>query len=53
MIKKGEKITKDNITIVRPSLGLNIKNFSKIIGSKAKKILKPGDRIKISDLIKK
>ena len=52
-INKGEKITKDNIAIVRPSLGLNIKNFSKIIGSKAKKILKPGDRIKILDLIKR
>ena len=36
MIKKGEKISNSNIKIVRPSLGLNIKNFLKIIGFKAK-----------------
>ena len=50
LIKKGEKISNLNIQIVRPSLGLGIKNFSKIIGFKAKKILKPGDRIKLTDL---
>ena len=53
MIKKGEKISNSNIRIVRPSLGLNIKNFSKIIGFKAKKILKRGDRIKLKDLRRK
>ena len=53
IIKKGEIISNDNIKIVRPSLGMNIKNFSKIIGLKTKKILKPGDRIKITDLVKK
>lgn len=51
MIKKGEKISNFNIKIVRPSLGLDLKNFSKVIGLKAKKILKPGDRVKLTDLV--
>ena len=51
MIKKGEKISNFNIKIVRPSLGLDLKNFSKVIGKKAKKILKQGDRVKLTDLV--
>ncbi len=52
-ISKGERITKDNISVVRPSLGLEIKKFSKIVGLYSKKSLKIGDRIKISDLVKR
>ena len=51
-IKKGEKITKSNIKIVRPALGLNIKFYEKILGMKAKKNLKIADVPKIQ-LLKK
>lgn len=44
-IKKGEKITKNNIKIVRPSYGLNLNYYDKIIGSTSKKNLFPGDKI--------
>ena len=42
-INKGEKITKNNIKIVRPSLGLNIKFYNKILGMRAMKNLKVAD----------
>ena len=51
-IKKGEKITKSNIKIVRPALGLNIKFYEKILGMKTKKNLKIADVPKIQ-LLKK
>jgi pseudaminic acid synthase len=51
-IKKGEKITKNNIKIVRPALGLNVKFYEKVLGMKAKKNLKLADIPKIQ-LLKK
>jgi pseudaminic acid synthase len=51
-IKKGEKITKNNIKIVRPALGLNIKFYEKILGMRAKKKLKIADVPKIQLLNK-
>tara|TARA_B100000787_G_scaffold158990_1_gene136786 strand:+ start:1469 stop:2524 length:1056 start_codon:yes stop_codon:yes gene_type:complete len=51
-IKKGEKITKNNIMIVRPALGLNVKFYEKVLGMKAKKNLKIADIPKIQ-LLKK
>lgn len=51
-INKGEKITKNNIKIVRPALGLNIKFYEKILGMRVKKSLKIADVPKIQ-LLKK
>ena len=39
-IKKGEKFTKNNIKVVRPSFGLEPKLFNKVLGKKAKINLK-------------
>ena len=39
-ILKGEKFTKNNIKIVRPSLGIEPKHFEKILGKLAKRDLK-------------
>ncbi len=50
-ISRNEKITKDNIRIVRPSKSLSPSFYYQIIGKRAKKNFDPGDRIKISDLI--
>ena len=51
-IKKGEKITKNNIKIVRPALGLDVRLYEKILGMRAKKNLKIADIPKIHLLIK-
>ena len=42
-IKKGEKISQNNIKIIRPSDGLHPKFYDSIIGKKVKKDLKMGD----------
>ena len=44
-IMKGEKFTKDNLTVKRPGTGLSPSNFKKLIGLKAKK------KFKIDELI--
>ncbi len=49
-IKKGETINKNNIKIVRPSFGLDISYYDKIIGKKTKKKLFKGDKIFFKDL---
>ena len=46
-IEKGSVISKENVKIVRPSLGLHPKFFKKIIGKKVKKKLYKGQRLKI------
>ena len=46
-IEKGAVISKENVKIVRPSLGLHPKFFKKIIGKKVKKKLYKGQRLKI------
>ena len=51
-IKKGEKITKKNIKIVRPSFSLSPKHYYKIIGMKVRKNFSIGDRIHFKDLLK-
>ena len=45
IIIKGEKFTKDNLTVKRPGTGLSPSNFKKLIGLKAKK------KFKIDELI--
>ena len=51
-IKINEKLTENNIKVVRPGFGLHPKFFFKVIGMRAKKNLQTGDRLKLS-LIKK
>lgn len=45
-IKKGEKLTKKNLKIVRPAGGLDPRLYNKIIGKKSKKNYKFADPIK-------
>ena len=49
-IKKGEKITRENIKVIRPGYGLHPKYYNKIIGKSACKDLKKGDRLRWEDL---
>jgi len=50
-IKKGENITKNNVKIVRPSYGLSINYYEKIIGKKSKKNLNVGDKILLKNIL--
>jgi pseudaminic acid synthase len=45
-IKKGEKITKYNVKVIRPSLGLKPKFYWSILGKKIKKNIKRGEPLK-------
>ena len=49
-IQKGSKITKNNISSVRPGLGLHPKFFDQVMGKTVNKNLKKGDRLKLQDL---
>ena len=49
-IKKGEKFTKSNIKIIRPSFGLEPKFFNNILGKKAKTSLKFSTPLKWSHI---
>lgn len=51
-IKKGEKISKNNIKIVRPSFGMPIKYYKNILGKRTNKNFNPGDIIKFKYLEK-
>ena len=44
-IKKGGIISKENIAIIRPSLGLEPKYFDKVLGMRVKKDVEKGDRV--------
>ncbi len=50
-IKKGEKISYENIKSVRPGTGLNLSFFNKIIGKKVKTDCKFGQPVKLKDII--
>lgn len=50
IIKKGERISKNNIKIIRPSLGMPIKYYKKILGKRTNKNFYPGDVIKLKNL---
>ena len=39
-IKKGEKLTKDNLICLRPKIGLGAENYFNILGKKSKRNLK-------------
>jgi pseudaminic acid synthase len=47
-IKKGEKITEENIKSVRPGFGLHPKFYNKIIGKKINRDLEKGDRLDLN-----
>ena len=51
-IKQGDIFTCDNIRSIRPGFGLHPKYFKDIIGKKAKKNFKRGDRLNRSVLEK-
>ena len=46
-IKKGGKFSKNNIKVVRPSMGLHPKYYNQILGKKVNKDLFVGQRVKI------
>ena len=46
-IKKGDKFSKNNIKVVRPSMGLHPKYYNQILGKKVNKDLFVGQRVKI------
>lgn len=49
-IEEGSEITKDNIRSVRPGYGLHPKMYNQVLGAKATKSLKSGDRLRLEDL---
>ena len=49
-IFKGESLTKDNLTIVRPFDGLHPKYYNHLLGKKINKDLKKGSRINLQDI---
>lgn len=46
-VKMGEVFTEDNIRSVRPGFGLHPKYYSELLGTKAKKNFKKGDRLEM------
>lgn len=46
-IEEGEKITKDNIAIIRPGFGLQPKYYNSILGKKVIRSLERGDRMSL------
>lgn len=52
-LKKGDKITKENIKVVRPNLGLDPKHYDKIIGKKIIKNIKKNSPLSFKNLSKR
>lgn len=51
-IKKDELLSKNNIKVVRPNLGLHPKYFNQVLGKKAKKNLFRANPLKLKDILK-
>lgn len=49
-IEEGEKITKDDIAIIRPGFGLHPKYYNDILGKKVIRSLERGDRMSLQDI---
>ena len=49
-IKAGEKLTEENIKIVRPNFGLAPKNYFQVLGKTVNKNLSYGDRLNLKDI---
>jgi len=52
-IKKGERISEDNIKVVRPGFGMSPKNYKNLLGSIAKSDIDFGEKMTWSKVIKK
>ena len=50
-INDGEKISKENIKIIRPGFGLEPKYFNQLIGKRVKKKLTKGEALKLKYII--
>jgi len=51
-IKKGEIITEENLTVLRPNHGIDDRDYSKLIGLKAKKDLEIHQKLTMDDFLK-
>lgn len=49
-IRKGEKITADNIKSIRPAFGLHPKYYEEVIGKTVKRDIKKGEPLTIKDI---
>jgi len=49
-IKKGEKISEENVKSIRPGFGLHPKYLNEILGEKAKENLIKGDRLNFKNV---
>lgn len=49
-VRKGERITREHIRCVRPSMGLHPKHYASVIGRLAVRDLSPGERLRLEDL---
>ena len=49
-IEEGEKISKDNIAIIRPGFGLHPQHYNSILGKKVSRTLERGDRMSLQDI---
>ena len=52
-MKKGDKITKNNIKVVRPNLGINPKYYDRIIGMKVNRKIKENSPLLLKYLYNK
>ena len=50
-VKKGEKVTTENVRSIRPGYGLHPKNYNKILGKKFKKNYEKGTRMSMSYIL--
>lgn len=50
-INAGQKISKKNIKVIRPGLGLEPKHYDRLIGKRVKKKLMKGDALKVKYII--
>lgn len=51
-IAKGEKLSRDNLQIVRPAFGLAPKHWQQVLGTTAVEALKPGQALQWSHFVK-
>ena len=50
IITKGEKFTKDNVSVIRPGFSLDPSYYYKLLKKRARKNFKPGQRILLSEI---
>jgi len=52
-IKKGERISEDNIKVIRPGFGMSPKNYKSLLGCVAKSDIDFGEKMTWNKVIKK